>query len=62
VSEPAEIFLTVDGNRRRLRRERGGAFVVPGRRPRNVLRAAARDAAGNTSAALIEKRYRLHRR
>jgi hypothetical protein len=58
VSEPTEIVLTVDGNRRRLRRERAGAFAVPGRRPRRVLRAVARDAAGNTSKELVEKRYR----
>jgi N-acetylmuramoyl-L-alanine amidase len=59
VSEPAGIFLVVDGNRRRIRRQRGGAFAVPGRRPRSVLRAAARDVAGNTSVPLVEKRYRL---
>jgi hypothetical protein len=58
VSEPAEVVVTVDGNRRRVRRDRAGSFVVPGPRPRRVLRAVARDAAGNASKALVEKRYR----
>jgi hypothetical protein len=58
VSEPADVVLTVDGNRRRVRRDRAGAFAVPGPRPRRVLRAAARDAAGNASEPLVEKRYR----
>jgi hypothetical protein len=58
VSEPAEVFLTVDGNRRRVRRERAGGFALPGPRPRRVLRVVARDAAGNTSKPLVEKRYR----
>jgi hypothetical protein len=62
VSEPAEIFLKVDGNRRRVRRERAGAFAVPGSRPGNVLRAVARDAAGNTSRALVDNRFRRLRR
>jgi hypothetical protein len=58
VSEPADVVLTVDGNRRRVRRDRAGAFAVPGPRPRRVLRAAALDDAGNASKALVEKRYR----
>jgi hypothetical protein len=58
VSEPAEVVLTVDGNRRRIRRHRAGAFGVPGPRPRRVLRAVARDDAGNASRPLVEKRYR----
>jgi hypothetical protein len=58
VSEPADVVLTVDGNRRRLRRDRSGAFAVPGPRPRRVLRAVATDAAGNVSKPLVEKRYR----
>jgi hypothetical protein len=58
VSEPAVVFLTVDGNRRRVRRERAGGFALPGPRPRHVLRVVARDPAGNTSKPLVEKRYR----
>jgi hypothetical protein len=58
VSEPADVVLTVDGNRRRVRRDRPGAFAVPGPRPRRVVRAVARDAAGNASKPLVEKRYR----
>jgi hypothetical protein len=58
VSEPADVVLTVDGKRRLVRRDRAGAFVVPGPRPRRILRAAARDAAGNASQPLVEKRYR----
>jgi hypothetical protein len=56
VSEPAEVFLTVDGNRRRIRRERAGAFVVPGRGPRRALRVTARDEAGNASKPLVRRR------
>jgi hypothetical protein len=58
VSEPSEIFLNVDGNRRRVTRDRAGGFAVPGGRPRRVLRVTARDAAGNVSKPLVEKRYR----
>ena len=58
VSEPADIVLTVDGNRRRVRRDRAGAFAVPGPRPRRVLRAIATDRAANASKPLVEKRYR----
>jgi hypothetical protein len=56
VSEPAEVVVTVDGNRRRLRRDRAGAFAVPGRSARRVLRVTARDAAGNFSKPLVERR------
>jgi hypothetical protein len=58
VSEPAEVVLTVDGRRRMISRTRAGAFPVPGRRPRRVLRAVARDPAGNLSRPLVETRYR----
>jgi N-acetylmuramoyl-L-alanine amidase-like protein/flagellar hook capping protein FlgD len=58
LSEPAEVVLTIDGNRRRVRRDRAGAFAVLGRRPHRVLHALARDAAGNASKPLVEKRYR----
>jgi len=58
VSEPSEIFLTVDGNRRRVRRERAGSFVAPGRGARRVLRVTARDPAGNVSTPLVRRRGR----
>jgi hypothetical protein len=58
VSEPANLLLKVDGNRRRVRRDRAGAFALPGRRPRSVLRVTALDAAGNAAKPLVEKRYR----
>jgi hypothetical protein len=58
VSEPSEVLLTVDGNRRRIRRERAGAFAVPGGSPRRVLRVTARDGAGNTSKPLVQRRAR----
>jgi N-acetylmuramoyl-L-alanine amidase len=56
VSEPADLFLTVDGNRRRVRRNRAGSFAVPGRSVRRVLRVAARDVAGNVSKPLVSRR------
>jgi YD repeat-containing protein len=56
VSEPAEVVLTVDGRRRTVRRDRAGAFAVPGRPPRRVLRAVARDAAGNVGRPLSASR------
>jgi hypothetical protein len=54
VSEAAEVALTVDGRRRTVRRDRAGVFAVPGRAPRRLLRAVARDAAGNVGRPLIE--------
>jgi methionine-rich copper-binding protein CopC len=54
VSEASEVLLTVDGRRRTVRRDRAGAFAVPGRPPRRVLRAVARDAAGNVGRPLLE--------
>jgi hypothetical protein len=56
VSEPAELILTVDGNRRRIRRERAGTFALPGRSARRHLRITARDEAGNASKPLIRRR------
>jgi hypothetical protein len=55
VNEAAEVVLTVDGRRRTLRRRSGG-FAVPGRPPRRLLRAVARDAAGNVGRPLVLKR------
>jgi hypothetical protein len=56
VSEAAEVALTVDGRRRTVRRERAGAFAVAGRAPRRLLRAVARDAAGNVGRPLVASR------
>jgi hypothetical protein len=56
VSEAAEVVLTVDGRRRTVRRDRAGTFAVPGRPPRRLLRAAARDAAGNVGRPLVANR------
>jgi hypothetical protein len=56
VSEPAEVVLTVDGRRRTVRRDRPGGFAVPGRPARRVLRAVARDAAGNVGRPLVAGR------
>jgi hypothetical protein len=58
LSEPAVVLLTIDGRRVTVSRSRSGAFAVPGRTPRRVLRASARDAAGNASKTLVETRYR----
>jgi N-acetylmuramoyl-L-alanine amidase len=58
VSEPANLLVRVDGNRRRVRRDQPGAFALPGRRPRSVLRVTALDAAGNAGKPLVEKRFR----
>jgi hypothetical protein len=58
VSEPAELFLMVDGNRRRVRRDRAGTFAPPGRSVRRVLRVTARDEAGNVSKPLVGRRRR----
>jgi hypothetical protein len=56
VSEPADVVLTVDGRRRTVRRDRAGGFAVPGRPPRRVLRAVARDAAANVGRPLVARR------
>jgi N-acetylmuramoyl-L-alanine amidase len=56
VNEAADVVLTVDGRRRTVRRDRPGAFAVPGRPPRRVLRAVARDAAGNVGLPLVTRR------
>jgi N-acetylmuramoyl-L-alanine amidase len=56
VSEAAEVVLTVDARRRSVRRDRSGAFAVPGRPARRVLRAVARDAAGNVGSPLVLRR------
>jgi hypothetical protein len=56
VSEAAEVVLTVDGRRRTVRRNRHGTFAVPGRSPRRLLRAVARDAAGNVGRPLVASR------
>ena len=56
VSEPADVVLTVDGRRRTVRRDRAGGFAVPGRPPRRVLRAVARDGAANVGRPLVARR------
>jgi hypothetical protein len=56
VSEAAEVVVTVDGERRTVRRQRSGRFAVPGRSPRRLLRAVARDLAGNVGRPLVVRR------
>jgi hypothetical protein len=58
VNEAAVVTLVIDGTRRVVRRARAGAFAIPGRQPGRVLRAVARDSAGNVGRTLVEKRYR----
>ena len=53
VSEPATLFLTIDGARREREVKRAGVVRVPWEGAARRVRVVARDAAGNTSRPVV---------
>jgi len=56
VSEPAVLFLTIDGARRERSVKRAGVVRIPWEGAARRVRVVARDPAGNTSGAIIRVR------
>ncbi len=56
VSEPATLYLTIDGARREREVKRGGVVRIPWSGAARRVRVVARDAAGNTSRPVVRIR------
>ena len=56
VSEPATLYLTIDGARREREVKRGGVVRIPWSGAARRVRVVARDAAGNTSKPVVRVR------
>ena len=56
VSEPAILYLTIDGARREREVKRAGAVRIPWNGAARRVRVVARDAAGNTSPPVVRVR------